>query len=87
MVLELSKSFTHSCGKMPAKAYSDEQLKDMLLDWMTKQGIDTSKVSFSSDGTLQIEGTPNLKLHSLLLKAEELGLKMKYTKKTLIEIC
>lgn len=87
MVLELSKSFTHSCNKNETSSYSEQELKDMMLQMMQKNGIDQSQVQQSQDGVLQVDEQSSLKLHSLMLQAEELGLKMTYTKKTLIEIC
>ncbi|MCB0642256.1 MAG: hypothetical protein KDC44_11475 [Phaeodactylibacter sp.] len=87
MILELSKSFTHTCGSKSAKKYSEEEVKNLLSSWMERNGVDPSTLQFTKDGTLQIEESPNLKLHSLILQAEEMGLEMKYTKKTLIGIC
>ena len=87
MVLELSKTFTHSCGTHQNAEYSDQDLQELMMKWMERNGIDPGLAKISEDGVLQIEETPDLKLHSFILQAEEMGLKMKYTKKTLIEIC
>ena len=87
MKLELSKSFTHSCGNKNNSQYSEEELKNILLKLIQKNGIDPKLVNVSKDGILSIQDSPNIKLHSIMLQAEEMGLEMKYTKKTLIEIC
>lgn len=87
MTIELSEVYTHGPCSSKEKKYSDEELKSVVLKWMKKQGIDTNAVTFNNDGTIQVNEGPNLKLHSLILKAEELGLEMKFTKKTLIELC
>lgn len=87
MVLELSKSFTHSCGTKEQPNYSEKELKEIMLKLMTQNGIDSNKINLNQDGVLQVDESSNLKLHRIMLKAEELGLTMKYTKKTLIEVC
>ncbi len=87
MVLELSKNFVHSACKKSDNKRSEEELKGLMLKLMQDSGIDTKKVDQKKEGVMELKGNTNLKLHSLMLKAEELGLEIKYTKKTLIEIC
>jgi hypothetical protein len=86
MVIELSEQYTHGPCKVNGKKYSDDELKSVILKWMNKQGIDASNVKFNEDGTVQVNEGPSLKLHSLILQAEEMGLGMKFTKKTYIEL-
>lgn len=86
MVLELSNSVVHNPNAVNANKHSEEELKSLLLDMIKDNGIDTNAIK-DENGTLALDGTPNLKLHSMMLQAEELGLSLKYTKKTLIEIC
>lgn len=86
MVIELSEQYTHGPCKLNGKKYSDEELKSVVLKWMKKQGINAENVKFNNDGTVQVNEGPNLKLHSLILQAEEMGLEMKFTKKTYIEL-
>lgn len=87
MVLELSQMFTHTPCSADGKKYSEEELKAIILKLMKDSGIDPNGVNVNEDGCLQVEGNTNIKLHGLMLRAEEHGLKMKYTKKTLIEFC
>jgi hypothetical protein len=87
MVVEVSKSFTHSCNTNAKRNYTDKELQELLLQLMKRNGIESDKVRISEDGVLQVDEKVNLKLHRIMLQAEEMGLKMKYTKKTLIEIC
>ena len=86
MVLEMSKTFTHCCGNQPTQERSPEELKQIMLDLMKRTGIDPEKARINENGVFEVAGAPNINLHSLMLQAEELGLKMKYTKKTLVEI-
>ena len=86
MVLELSNSVVHNPNTANANKHSEEELKSLLLDMIKDNGIDVDAIK-DDNGTLALDGTPNLKLHSMMLQAEELGLSLKYTKKTLIEIC
>ena len=86
MVLEMSKTFTHCCGNKPEQKHSEEELKNIMIKLMERNGIDPAKAKLNENGVFEIQETPNIKLHSFMLQAEELGLQMKYTKKTLIEI-
>lgn len=86
MVLELSNSVVHNPNASNANKHSDEELKSLLLDMIKDSGIDVNAIK-DENGVLALDGTPNLKLHSMMLQAEEFGLSLKYTKKTLIEIC
>ena len=86
MVLEFSKSISHECGNIPKKNYSEDQLQDFMVEFMRKNGIDSSQMEIKENGKIEIHGEPRPILHTLMLQAEEWGLKTKYTKKTLIEI-
>lgn len=87
MVVEVSKSFTHNCGKTPERPFTEKELKDMLVQLMQRNGINEKQIRLNKDGVLQVDDKANLKLHSIMLQAEEMGLTMKFTKKTVIEIC
>jgi hypothetical protein len=52
-----------------------------------RNGLQSDRASIGPDSALQVDGKAYPKFHRITLKAEELGLKLKYTKKTLIEIC
>ncbi|MEL6394068.1 MAG: hypothetical protein AAFY36_15740 [Bacteroidota bacterium] len=86
MTLAFTKSVSHTCDNQPSKQYTDEELKDMMLQLIERNGIDRDLVQYDGNGTLSIKGEPNLQVHSLMLQAEEMGLRTKYTKQTLIEI-
>ena len=59
------------------------------MKMMKKNGINPKKATRSEDGKLEIKDTPNLKLHSLMLQAEELGLDLVEIskKKTICKRC
>lgn len=86
MVLELSKSFNHEACKKTGRTLSAQEKKDLMIRLMNELGVDISKATMK-DGVLEMKETPDLKLHSLILQAEELGLDLKYTRKSVIEIC
>lgn len=87
MVVEISKSFDHVCSNATEAQYSDQELQEIMLQLMEKGGINTDQVRISADGVVQVEACSNLKLHGVMLQLEKMGVKTKYTKKTLIEIC
>lgn len=87
MTLEFAKTFSHRCGTKAQKEYSETELKEILLNLMRKNGVDTDKIEAQQDGMLTIKESPNLNLHTIMLEAEKLGLETRYTKRTQIEIC
>ncbi|WP_157472222.1 hypothetical protein [Neolewinella persica] len=87
MLVEVTKSFTHSCNTTNKSSYSEQELQDLMLQLMQRNGIESDKAQLSPNGVLQVDEKANLKLHGIMLQAEQMGLKLKYTKKTLIEIC
>ena len=87
MVIELSQNISHTCDSANNKKYTNEELREMVLKLVKENGLEPNGAKVGEDGTLQVKGNANLKLHKLTLKAEELGLKMKFTKKTIIEFC
>lgn len=86
MTLEFSNSINHSCGNKAKKQYSEGELKEILLNLMSKNGIDTNEVQTGEDSKLVVSGSPKLNLHTIMLEAEKLGLQTKYTKRTQIEL-
>lgn len=86
MVLELSKSFTHNQNIQPKQQHSDEELKTLLVNLIKENGGDIDAIQQSAANKLEVTGMPNLPIHSFLLQAEALGLSVKYTKKTVLEI-
>ena len=87
MVLELSKSFVHNPACQNEQKYSEDELKNIILDLMQENGINTHNIHASSDGVLELSGLPDIKMHTILLQVEKLGLAVKFTKKTMIEVC
>jgi hypothetical protein len=86
MVLEQSKSLVHkSCDRAEQK-FSEQELENIMLNLMQKHGVETDRFNVTEDGHIKINGIPDLKMHTLMLQVEELGLSMRYTKKTLIEV-
>jgi hypothetical protein len=86
MVVSVSETFTHSNTCTPKQDYKEQELEKIILKMMKKNGISPKKITKTIDGKLELCDTTNLKLHSLILQAEELGLELKLTKQTLIEI-
>ncbi len=86
MKLELSKCVVCNETGQRTQEYSTQELNGIMLSLLKDNGIDESQVSISDTGDMMLNGVPSLKLHSMMLKAEELGLQMKYTQKMQIEI-
>jgi hypothetical protein len=86
MIISVSETFTHNTSCKQKKNYKEQELEKVILKLMKKNGISSKKIKRSEDGKLELCNTTNLKLHSLILQAEALGLNLKLTKQTLIEI-
>lgn len=86
MKLELSKSIVCNETGKRNEQFSNKDLNGVMLSLLKENGVDESKVQYTNTGDMQLNGVPSLKLHSIMLKAEELGLQMKYTQKMEIEI-
>ncbi len=84
-------SFTKSINQPPcptaARKYSEAQIRDMVSELINRTGLSANAMSVNTDGEVEIKDVPDLKMHSLMLRAEELGLDLRCTKKTVIEIC
>ncbi len=86
MVVAVSETYTHNSPKKEKQNLKEKELERVILKLMKKNGIDPKKAERTEDGRLELKETPNLKLHSLMLQAEELGLDLKLTKQMVIEI-
>lgn len=84
-------SFTKSINQPPcptvARKYSEAQIRELVAELIKKTGLSANAMTVNRDGEVEIKDVPDLKMHSLMLRAEELGLDLRCTKKTVIEIC
>lgn len=77
--------------KCPTKApvtapdNANEQLKELLYDMISEQGLQDSVVPVWKDnGSLEADHIPSLLLHAYLLKAERMGLSYSMERKVVI---
>ena len=86
MRLAFSKSFVQP----PCKSVTpDTQArKNALMQELVRgAGISPEVAQTQEDGTLHFCGVSTPSLHTLTLEAEKLGLMVRYTKQTIVEIC
>lgn len=86
MVIALSNTISHPAVCQKKKQFNNDELKTEVLRKMESLGFDQQSVSWNDYGQLQLRTSDNIKMHSLMLQLEELGLDLKLTKQTLIEI-
>ena len=86
MKLEFSKSFLHNSPKEVERKHPVGELKNLLTGLLKKNGISGNVINETEDGTIELDEKAASKLHKVMLDAEEMGLSIKYTKKTSIEI-
>ena len=87
MVIALSNTLKHPAQCEKKSDYKDEELKEIVLKSIDELGINPEEINWNEHGHLEVKKPNDLKLHTLLLRMEELGLELKMTRKTLIEIC
>lgn len=62
------------------------KIEEKVIGELRKLGISAEQVRWNEQGHLELLSPNNLKLHTFMLQMERLGLQMKLTKQTLIEI-
>lgn len=87
MRIACSKSFTQPPCVATQNNKSEAEVEQILQRLIEETGIDCNEGQRAADGTLQLNLSQDLKLHTLLLKAEKHGLNVRYTKQTVIDIC
>ncbi len=86
MVISVSETFVHNSPCSQKLDRQQEEIKNLVMQLIEKNGLNPDQVKWNN-GSLELQKSNNLKLHSLMLQMEELGLDLKMTKQTLIEIC
>jgi hypothetical protein len=65
----------------------DSKLKELFIDVLKdKDEYDETAVNWRDEETVEVNNISNMSLHSFLLKAEQMGKDITYTKKTIIKI-
>ncbi len=86
MIISVSNTITHraSCAK---SKFQTKELEKTVMDSLEKLGFSSDDVRWNNQGYLEIVNPNDLKLHTLMLQMESLGLDLRMTKQTLIEVC
>lgn len=88
MVVYVSNSFNHSVPKSKPKPIKNEkELEQKLIEKIEELGVPKNEIKRNENGELELSHLNNLKLHTICLEMEKLGLDIKMTKNTIIEIC
>lgn len=86
MTIKISKHFEDKKRNVQAFDLKDEKLKELFQEKVINQGKLKENYKWLENGVLEIEGTAPMAVHSFILEAEKLGLNVKYTKNTIIEL-
>jgi hypothetical protein len=86
MVISVSDTFEQKAACERKANINQKRLQKEILKTIKKNGLKPSDVNWNEQGHLELKNSNSLKLHSLMLSMEELGLNLNVTKKTLIEI-
>lgn len=91
MTISIESKIAHpSCAKVSTEdrqSVKVEELKNMFENVLKeKNEFSPDKLKWLDEKTVQVDELSGLSLHSFLLKVEELGKDVTFTKKTVIEI-
>ncbi len=86
MVISVSDTYEQKSACEKKANLNQEKLQKIILKSIKKSGLKPSDVIWNEQGHLELKKTDSLKLHSLMLRMEEMGLDLNVTKQTLIEI-
>ena len=86
MIISVSNTITHNASCQKADL-DGKKLEKTVLKRLKQLGISSKDVKWNEEGHLELVNPSDLKLHTLMLQMESLGLDLKLTKKTLIEVC
>ncbi|MFK7775522.1 MAG: hypothetical protein AB8F94_25495 [Saprospiraceae bacterium] len=86
MVISVSDTFEHKAICEKKVDLNQEKLQKIVLKSIKKNGLKSSDITLNEDGHLELKDANSLKLHSLMLQMEELGLDLSVTKQTIIKI-
>ena len=87
-----SKQYVHASAmsdeiRRQKQMNAEQTVPELFKDVMKSSGkLDTIKMNWVDDQTVEVGELSNLTLHSFILKAEELGKKITYTKTFSIKI-
>ncbi|MFT5982644.1 MAG: hypothetical protein ACI9RM_001076 [Ulvibacter sp.] len=87
MIISISKTFRHDSPSGKKANLGQDEIQKFVLNLLEKVGISPNEFKWNEHGNLELKESNNLKLHTLTLEMEKLGLDLKLTKQTLIEIC
>jgi len=87
-VKTINAQISSMSADMKAKKQSEaDSLEEMFVETVTQKGeSNTLTINRNSERDLEIEGISQMTLHSFLLKAEELGKNITYTRTLKVEI-
>ncbi len=85
MVISFSDTLTHTpaCEKANLKS---KELEKTVIKNLKDSGFTARNFKVNPDGNLEIKNPDHLKLHTFMLNMESLGLDIKLTKQTVIEV-
>lgn len=86
MTIQLSSTITDNEVCNNINSCSDAELKQKFNELFTKEANNNCNINWLEDGTVEIQGVTPMSLHSFTLQAEAMGKRVKYHKKTIIEI-
>ena len=87
MTITINSKFTQPNGKSDRPTSNNVDLKPLFEKVLGEKGeLDSSKVKWKDDETVELNSVSNMTLHSFLLEAEKLGKDVTYEKTTTIKI-
>ncbi|QSE99264.1 hypothetical protein [Fulvivirga lutea] len=86
MTIYINSTYSGERTDVLERPDNNADLKSLLKETLNEKSESGKNIKWIDDNTLEINGVAPMALHTFVLKAEELGKEIKYTKKTIIEI-
>lgn len=86
MIISVSNSHPFNNTPTGKKKINEKEVQDLVLKSIEQVGLNSDDIKWNEKGHLELKNPNNLKLHTLTLKMEEMGLDLTLRKQTVIEV-
>jgi len=87
MVIAVSNTVTHPVSEGSKVNLSENKIQKEVIKKFKNLGFTSKDLKWNEQGHLELQNNDSMKLHTLMLQMEKMGLNLKMTKQTLIEVC
>lgn len=86
MIIHVNSTSTDNSEPLAKSACSDQELIQKFKDFFENESNDECTINWLGDNKVEVHGASSMSLHNFTLQAAAMGKRVKYHKKTIIEI-